>query len=461
MPLHPGQKRFLRDGKAKINVLVPGNRWGKSVTVAIKHLHACFYKIGIARGDGEAIARAAYLTVNLAPHSELTKPVFDAIKQILTSSFVIKYRDEPARNNNCKIGFILDHEHIRNTVPYMIPLTNRAQILFRSTGEDKGDSVQGKSFGYVSYDEGGRSKHLELELTGNIIPRLGDLGGQLDIVSTPDTASSSILHHYELFEKGQLGQHGYYSQEGDATENVFLPENYVQDMKDLYRGDPILDQVLYGKFVFAGDNIYPGEQVIRAKDESLDGGVPYEPGHSYVIGVDTAMGEDEMVYTVLDITTKPYRVVRQRAVKGSKLSPTVHMADFDSLVRQYRKVNNVKIIVETWNGESAGFYRDMPYDLQAVSTCWGSWQPPGLPPKTAAKMRSQVKKAEITLSIRKLLDEDGLKIPNESTLVKQLSIYRENDTNIPTDRVISLALACWLATDGAMKHNNEVVEVNW
>lgn len=468
MSLHEGQKRYLRskaedfrdNRKTKIWLLVPGNRFGKSVVVAILHIWHGFYKIGIARGDGNAIAKASYMTANLAPHSDATKPVFDAIIQILTSSFIIRERGIPARNNECKLGFLLDSAHIRNQAPYYIPFTNRSSVLFRSTGEDKGDSIQGKSFGYISYDEGGRSKHLEYELSSNILPRLGDLGGSLDIVSTPDMRSPSILFHFDLFEKGKRGDRGYYSQEGSAEENIFLPENYVRDMISLYKGDPILKQVLYGEFVFAGDNIYPGDQVIRAKSDELDGGVPYAPGHHYIVGVDTAMGEDEMVYTVLDVTEKPYKVVRQMAIKGSKKSPTVHTADFDSLCRQYLQLNNLQIIIETFNGESAGFYRNLPLDLQMMTFCWGSWQPDGLDSKSKSRRRT-IKKEEITLSIRKLLDEDALKIPNESTLVKQLSIYREDDTNIPTDRVISLALACWYATDGAAKHNNEVTEVTW
>jgi hypothetical protein len=64
------------------------------------------------------------------------------------------------------------------------------------------------------------------------------------------------------------------------------------------------------------------------------------------------------------------------------------------------------------------------------------------------------------LALRNLLAKRELKLPNEPTLVKQLSIYREDDTNIPTDRVISLALACWLATDGAPKNNNEIIEID-
>lgn len=472
MTLHEGQKRYLRAKAAdfragrptKIWMLVPGNRWGKSVILAILHIWHCTYKIGITRGDAEAIARAAYATANLSPHSETTKPVFDAIKQIMTSSFVIRARDVPARNNNCKIGFLLDADHIRNQAPFYIPFTNRSEILFRSTGEDKGDSIQGKTFGYISDDEGGRDKHLEYVMKSNVLPRLADLGGWFDLCSTPDQKSPSILHHMDLFEKGQRGEPGYYSQEGDASENHYLPDDYVQSMIDLYKGDPILDQVLYGKFVFSGDAFYQGPDIQAAKNDDLNLGVTYEEGRHYVVAVDTAMGEDEQVYTVL---RKPvgdetkWQVVRQLSAKGNSKSPDVHVADFEALVRHYKRMNNLKIIIETWNGESGRFCLDLPYDLQVITTTYGSWSFPGRAKTEATNKNPRMLKPNILLALRKMLAANLIEVPNETKLIKQLSIYREDDTNIPTDRVISLALACWLATDGAPKHNNEPVDVVW
>lgn len=62
-----------------------------------------------------------------------------------------------------------------------------------------------------------------------------------------------------------------------------------------------------------------------------------------------------------------------------------------------------------------------------------------------------VKKAEILLALRKLLANKSIKIPNETVLIQQLSVYREDDAKLKTDRVISLALAAWLATDGKPK----------
>jgi hypothetical protein len=74
-----------------------------------------------------------------------------------------------------------------------------------------------------------------------------------------------------------------------------------------------------------------------------------------------------------------------------------------------------------------------------------------------------VRKAEILIALRKLLANKKLKIPIESNLIKQLSIYREEDNKLPTDRVMSLALACWLATDGRPKVTKiEMIEaVGW
>lgn len=453
MPLHDGQKTFYKNANEKVNILVPSNRWGKSIAAAIKHIHHNFYKVGIGRGNTEAHSRAHYQTANLAPHSDATKPVFDAIKAIMSSSFPIPQADGTVLNNQCLLEWFIDVDHIRNSTPYYIPFLNNSGILFRSTGEDKGDSIQGKTFGYISYDEGGRSNHLEYELNSNIMPRLADLNGSLDLISTPDMKSSSILFHFELFEKGLHHEPGYYSQEGSIEQNYFLLRNnpgYIKDETARLKGDPILNQVLYGKFVFAGDSLYPADDIAAACDPDLDAGVRREDRHTYKIGIDTAMGEDEMVFTVLDDTDPDnIKCVRQVACKGNSKSPQMHLNDFLDLVDSYKGGANIKIILETWNGESARFYQDLPGDIQAITKCYGSWQPIGA--KVVGSRARQVKKAEILIALRKLLANKKLKIPNEPTLKKQLSIYRENDKDLPTDRVISLALASWLASDGKPK----------
>jgi len=134
--------------------------------------------------------------------------------------------------------------------------------------------------------------------------------------------------------------------------------------------------------------------------------------------------------------------------------------DFIGLFETYNKGDNCKIILETWNGDSARFYLDLPSNIQRRTYCFGSWQPPGY--KAIGRNAKSVRKAEIIIALRKLLAKDLLRIPNEPTLIKQLSIYREDDIRLPTDRVISLALVSWLATDGRPKVDKFVPEtVSW
>lgn len=467
MPLHEGQKTFLRNATSKTNVLVPANRWGKSTVIAIKHIWHCFYKVGIGQGNEQAWAKASYTTVNLSPHSDTTKPVFDAILQILHSSFRINEGDGKIRNNKCLIGWIVDDAHIRNSVPLYIPFINNSDMLFRSTGEDQGKSIEGRSYGYISYDEGGQSNHLGYERTRRILPRLGELDGQFDIVSTPELSSPSILEHYELFQRGGGEGHprevGFYSQEGSILENIFFLNsnpNYVASMVEQLGEDPILQQILYGKFIFAGDAIFPIDDINDCKTDELNDGERFVSGHSYVIGIDTSIGGDECVYTILDVTTLPLRLVRQRAIKGALRSPQGHQYDLMDLYDHYNQQQTCFIVLETWNGESKRFYQDLPPDVQHRTTCFGSYQPNSY--KGMDRSSKIFRKAEIIVALRKLLAAKSIKLPNEPTLIKQLAIYREDDERLKTDRVMALCLASWLATDGRPRITAvQPVEVDW
>lgn len=465
MKLHRGQERFYKHGKAKINVLVPCNRYGKSVIIAIKQIHKNFYKIGVGQGNMKAWFGQEYRTANIAPQSAMTEPVFVIMKQILTGNFTWE-EDGRVVSNDCKITWFYDEKRTLNTPPYKICFTNNSYCEHRSLGADKGDSLQGKPYGYISYDEAGRSDHLEREIDDNILPRLFDWNGQLDLVSTPDMNSPSILHHYDLYMKGKNNEEGYYTQEGSLRENTFFPEEVVDKQYRLYENNPIGPQVLEGKFVFAGTNLYPAEDVLAAQDSSLDDGERYREGHKYIIGIDTAIGDDEMVYSVLKEPLKgcdccqEYKLVRQIACKGASKSPQVHLMDFLDLVDSYLRENNVIIILETWNGESARFYEDLPSYIRIRTKCYGSWQP-SKKRSSNTKMRS-AKKADMLIALRKLLAERKLKIPKSNQkLTRQLSIYREDDKKLQTDRLISLALACWMATDGQPNKEAKMEMVEW
>jgi hypothetical protein len=458
MPLHPGQIKYLEDTtrlKTKINVLVPSNRWGKTSLAACLQIWYHFYKFGVPTGNRAAWMKAAYRTANVAPRSSLVEPLFNYIDQIMTSRFPINLPDGRLVTNKCQIEWFYLKDQTRESPVHKQFFAYNSYIEHRTLGATAADSLEGKPFGLITYDEGGRSLHLQDEISGTILARLFDWGGPLHLISTPDQSSPSILYHFELYQRGLLKDYertNTYTMEGRLTDNIFFPKEQIQEQYDLYIDDPLAPQVLEGKFVFGGDNIFNYEDILAAEDHGLDEGIRREEGHSYVIGIDTAMGSDEMVYTVLDITTKPFSLVKMVACKGNSKSPQLHLNDLLDLHDAYKdETTKVNIMLETWNGESARFYLDMPPHIQAKTKCYGSWQPEvrATDNKNTPRPKNQsIKKADILVALRKLLSAHDLKIPaNSSALAQQLSIYKEKDDNIPTDRVMSLALASWLATE--------------
>lgn len=474
MPLHPGQVKYLQEtisSDVKIGVLVPSNRWGKSSLIACKQIWKLFYKHGIRTGNREAWAKAEYRTANIAPHSALVEPVFKYIDQIMTSKFPINLPDGRIVTNKCLIEWFYLDEKTTHSAPYKQFFSNNSYIEHRTIGATGSDSLEGKPYGYISYDEGGRSDHLEDQVNGTLLARLFDWRGQLDIVSTPDQNSPSILFHYKLYQDGLARLNRTYTQEGRLRDNIFFSPEQIQEQYDLYKHNPMREQVLEGKFVFGGDNLFAADEIKDAIDDELNNGVDYQEGHQYAIGVDTAMGTDEMVFEVLNITNDIATLDWQRAAKGNSKSPQVHLNDFIQLCEAYSKgqgdFSNLYIMLETWNGESARFYQDLPPYLQARTKCYGSWQPnkaiPSWNKNAPPKPNSNVKKADLLVALKKRLSARAIKIPNEPKLTQQLSIYREDDAKLPTDRTMALALACYMADEGkkAMLPTLAWVSISW
>lgn len=472
MPLHSGQVRYLRNTtrlKTRINILVPANRWGKSSLVACLQIWYLFYKFGIPAGNRIAWAKAEYRTANIAPHSAQTEAVFKAIHQILTSTYAIKTPNGKLVTNQCHIGWFYLQARTVNTPPYKQFFFNNSYIEHRSLGSDQGDSLQGKPYGLITYDEGGRSLHLKEEVMGNIIPRLGDWMAPFHLLSTPDQNSPSILYHYELYNNGKAGVKSTYTQEGSLRENLLFGEEQIEEQYRVFEGDPMAPQVLDGKFIFGGDNIFNVEDIQAAQDESLDNGQRHILGNRYIISSDTAIGSDEMVHTVLDVTnlkvtekgqgmvdiTGEAILARQEAFKGNSKSPQQHLNAFIDLFDSYYEQGiPITYMLETFNGESVRWYQDLPMYIQAVTVCYGTWQPERRRTENTNQVKPKtkdIKKVDILMALQKLLSARALKMfkndPNKhhdgALLDQQLSIYKEDDHNIPTDRVISLCLASW------------------
>jgi len=464
--LHPGQVRFLREGHNKINILVPGNRWGKTTLMACKHIWKHFYKIGIPQGNQDAWLKTDYRTANIAPHSSLVEAVFNTVDQIMTSRYPIRLPDGYTVTNKCQIPwFYLKDSTTINPVHRQRFLYN-SYLECRTIGATASDSLEGKPWAYISYDEGGRSDHLEDEVNGTLLARLFDWDGELDIPSTPHMKSYSILYHYKLYKDGLQHLNDTFTMEGSLRDNIFFPPEKIEAQYKLFENNPLKDQVLDGKFVFAGDNIFSPQLILDAQDASLNDGVLYEDGHTYVVATDTSIGSDDIVHTVIDTTNHPHRAVRIKGCKGNSKSPQMHLNDFIDLFSSYSNDDhtNIKHILETFNGESMRFYKDLPYWIQGLTKCYGTWQPGKVSLDNKNKERpknNDIKKADVILAGVKQLAAHDLKIPeNIEKLNMQLAVYREDDERLRQDYVISLCMAAWLATEGDAFLSNSLILID-
>lgn len=474
MPLHPGQQRYILEAKKAIHnpagprvrrfLLSCANRYGKSSLIACLQLWYLFCKFGInAESDAEWF-KTEYRTANIAPTSKLTQPVFKAMVAILTSAFPVQ---DPAtglsHTNKCRIEWFYLEDRTLNTPPYKLFFINNSYIEHLSLMGNKGDTLQGLPYGIITYDEAPRSDWLEIEIDDGIVGRLMDWIAPLHLLGTPSQVSNnaSLLHYHDLYEQGKFGIGNSYTQEGSLYENTFLTTEQVAEQEELVKNNPLKDQILHGKFIFGSNTLFPATDIEEALDDTLNDGRGYEEGHKYAVGIDTAIGSDEMVYCVLDYTIKPYKLVRLMAAKGNSKSPQLHLLDFQMLVSAYQRMSgdgqsNLHVLLETFNGESVRFYHDLPPSIQSFTYCYGSWQPSTARIQSdnpTPTVRTEVKKADLLIGLKKTLAEHAIKIPkndndqaiSRTSLKKQLAIYKEDDSKIPTDRVMGLALADYLA----------------
>lgn len=475
MRLHEGQKRYLREAVKAIDngeeslirrfVLSSSNRWGKSALIACLQLWYLYYKIGVRAENMQAWFDVEYRTANIAPFASLTEPVFKAMKQIMTSTYPIRDEQGLITTNKCEIEWFFLEDRTLNTPPFKLFFANNSYIEHLSLMGNKGDSLQGKPYGIITYDEAARSDHLQLEIDDAITGRLLDWTAPLHLLSTPAQDSASLLYYNDLYKEGLVGINSSYTQTGSIYENTFFTKAQIAEQERMLEGNPLARQVLHGEFIFGTTTIFPGQDILEAEDDSLNNGVRYTDGHRYVIGVDTAIGSDEMVFVVLDVTQKPYQLVWLEGAKGSSRSPQMHLNILCNLIDSYRNGMNLEMIVETFNGESARFVEDLPPYIRTFTRTLGTWQPSRMKTDNenpSVNRTAKVQKADILIALKKILAAKELRIPKQGyQLIKQLSIYKEDDKKLPTDRVIALALAVWLAEDHSkiQKPTWQVVEI--
>jgi hypothetical protein len=282
---HNGQITWLTKANQPINTLIPGNRFGKSVVEAMRHIHHNVFKVGLVnpkRSD-------EYDTISVSISSDQAEIVFEAAKQLL---------DTPQAKPLVK--------RIYSTPFPRIVFYNGATMHCRSAHDD-GKYIDGHAYRLVSIDEAGWLKNeLKKLMNGVIIMRLAG-GGMIDLIGTP----KGYTDLYWYANRGLQGIDGYYTQRGSIYDNPYLSADDLK-LRDklLEQADPRLrEQVLFGAFVSDTGMAFTQDQMDQAFEQGMPAHVDYVPGRQYAQAWDLGRRTDFTVGVTFDVTEKPYRLV--------------------------------------------------------------------------------------------------------------------------------------------------------
>lgn len=336
--------KLTKDHDFLRNVLVPSNRWGKTLCTSVKHIWYNYYKIGV-RGTPEHIMEARCGTLNLSPHSNQCQAGYDYILDILFSKFTYSIIEDGvvvSKKNNCRVGdFYLSDNSAKRTVLFK----NGTSYKAVPTGEDQASSIAGTRYLYISYDECAQSLHLKAELPAKIMSRLIDFGGAMDLVSTPEVDKPSHQYFFHISKLGLKFEDGWFTLIGRLTDNIFLGKKEVEAISGSIKStDPVkYRQVVYGEFVTTGKKMFDQILVERLWDGFTPSLPLYE--HKYLLIADWGFSDtgDPTVFYVIDYTPRKgpgdtmirneYRVVFRESIRGG--SPFVVIARARMLQREW------------------------------------------------------------------------------------------------------------------------------
>jgi hypothetical protein len=331
---HKGQVTWVNSSWKLINYLVPGNQWGKTLAIAVKHIfHACTkYNLLGRVSSPETWNNLRYPTLNVGKTYEVAKGVMEAIHDIVQGEVLLP--DGATNKSILKDWAIIDYVDTTNKPPQVI-WWNNSSTLIRSY-DDLGSSFKRMRLAYVSSDECGDIPELRLFVNGTLLPRISFFRGTIDLIGTFQAKGieyKEMVDEAELDIKRNGDQSDYYVQHGTLYENPFMNRDYIKRIENI-ADERLRKQIIYGQYVDDKQHFFTYEEI----DNVFRGNIDYndetgfseevDPEGYYAFSVDLAAAEDETAVTVLRYRRfiynqflqksieLPYKVVFHKGFKG-------------------------------------------------------------------------------------------------------------------------------------------------
>lgn len=281
---HEGQKLWLRNASAQQNLLVTGNRWGKSFIQAVRALHAALFQL--RNTDYDRAGRYRVLTASIT--QDQAGIIFHEAVRLARNSPVI----EP-----------LIQEITRSPFPKLM-FGNGSTIEARST-QNRGEYLLGNDYDLFIFDEVAFEPHADYIIEEVVQMRLADRRGRLDLVSTPNGKNWFYHKMRELADSSSNG----YVQSGDSRENSFISQEYLVQRIELFSADRVAQNIM-GQFVDSGQEIVPSEFVDKALERYRNADRPTDGNGSYHIsGWDLARKRTATVGVTVSVSQDGHAVV--------------------------------------------------------------------------------------------------------------------------------------------------------
>jgi hypothetical protein len=465
--LRKGQKRLekerhdseLETGKWKtVYMILAGNRFGKSVYEGCKHIWKNYYKLTNPEVpiSPEMWPHFKYQTFNLAPASELTKIILQTILKILRSELTLKKPDGTFCLNECKIRDFIDTpglnnydtNHIPDQGPFRVRFSNDSLFRAFTLGATHGDGVQGVGFMYGSYDEFGRSKNPDKEID-DLLPRLFDYKGELDIITTPDIENElSCAYILDKTDLTRMGELDWFLFEGDIRENEDTDEadliKRTQGMSDAKR-----NQILSGKISMSGACYFEAANVIKMFNGTATYSMYGIPGRFYSIGLDTAGGgKDYWAINVLDITD-PDHWHRVFYYYDKLNQPGFNIGFTKTILDRFfmAGAENVSFTMDKTNEAGSIYYNEFAnYNVRGFRF--------GMEKGTGKSTKADL----LDVARRAINEKDLIKCTDDRMLRNQIISYKGpmDDKKQTTDALMSFALAVYYPYKQRLDGSNEI-----
>ncbi len=334
LTLHEGQRHWLRQSTRRENILVTGNRWGKSFVSALKLIHHAIYRPRNPRYD----ECGRYHIVTASITQDQANIIFDqAVRFVRESPLLSRLLVSIVRTPYPKMQF-----------------TNGAEIEARST-QNRGEYLLGHDYDLFIFDEVAFETDPGYVVEEVVYMRLADREGRLDLVSTPCGRNWLCRRAQEVIAGKRPG----YFQTGDSRENHHLPRTFLEERMNCF-SERLVQQNILGQFVDAGGEVIPGKLIDRALlgfaglpplGESVRcvSGWDLARKRTATVGITVAVQKDTIRVVALErLTHTDWDVViekikaRQRQYPGTLIVDGTGLGDV--IVNQLREFNPLAII---------------------------------------------------------------------------------------------------------------------